>query len=186
MKKKKKINSEFKSTEQPSPKEILYKYVKELSNEKYHEEIRREESLIQQSNSMQSAFAFMSAAIMAAADLFVNIKPQISRRFLFIAFGSILFALLVSLLMASFAQFRVKRHVMLNVEDIEKYIHDNRKLLGSKEQQDKQWVKMISEIDKDVTDANDRRVKLVKLSRYFFYLSIVFIIGWTLIGVGVL
>lgn len=185
MKKKKKINSEFKNTEQTSTAEILYKYAKELSNEKYHEEIRREESLIQQSNSMQTAFAFMSAAIMAAADIFVNIKPQISRRFLFVAFGSVLLALLVSLLMASFAQFRVKRHVMLNVEDIEKYINDNCELLGSKAQQDKQWVAMMIDIDKDVTAANDRRVKLVMISRYFFYLSIVFIIGWTLIGVSV-
>lgn len=102
----------------------LYMYVKELGTLKYEAELRREDSLIQQSSHMQTAFSFMSAALFMAAPILIdNRGNQLSLDYFFAALSSIVFCLLVSLITASLAQRRVLKRTFMSIPEIEDFVY---------------------------------------------------------------
>ncbi len=154
----------------------LYKHVKELAQLKYDGELRREDSLIEQSSHMQTAFSFMTAAVFMALPIAIDHRGPLSLRFFFISVSIIVGLLLASLVTASIAQRRIKKKAPQNVSDIEKFVSDNWKDTLKESQQLKQWVGIVGEIQASTAKANDERVIFIRLSMGFFLASIAAIV----------
>lgn len=161
----------------------LYMYVKELGTLKYEAELRREDSLIQQSSHMQTAFSFMSAApFMAAPILIDNRGNQLSLNFFFAAFSSIVFFLLASLVAASLAQRRVLRRTFMSIPDIEAFVSSTYKQTLKRSAQLKQWVQVVGDVQVGLQKVNEKRVMLIRISMGSFLGSIGLIVFWYIVA----
>lgn len=161
----------------------LYMYVKELGTLKYEAELRREDSLIQQSSHMQTAFSFMSAALFMAAPILIdNRGNQLSLNFFFAAFSSIVFFLLASLVAASLAQRRVLRRTFMSIPDIEAFVSSTYKQTLRRSAQLKQWVQVVGDVQVGLQKVNEKRVKLIRISMGSFLGSIGLIVFWYIVA----
>lgn len=102
-------------------KEQLYKYALEWAEFKYSEEIRREDSIIQQSSNMQTAFSVISAALVMVAPVMVDNRGRLPLEFFLVAFSTIILSLMLSLLFATIAQKRKPQMMVNYVEKETKY-----------------------------------------------------------------
>lgn len=161
----------------------LYRHVKEISKMKYESELRREDSLIQQSSQMQTAFSFMTAALFMAAPILIEHRGSLSLNFFFIAFSSIVFFLLLSLVFASLAQRRRKYNAFMDIAEIEKYVSEHWEQTLLESQQLKQWVDLVGRVQKSKADGNDERVTLIRLSMASFFVSIAGIAFWYIVAI---
>ena len=153
-----------------------------MSQLKYDSELRREDSLIQQSSHMQTAFSFMTAALFMVAPILIDNRGTISIYLFFAIFSSITACLLVSLVAASIAQRRVKVETFPSIFDIEKFVDDNWRQSLSEAQQLKQWVELVGKVQKNKEMINNKRVSCIRVSMAAFYVSIVLIVIWFIIG----
>jgi hypothetical protein len=161
----------------------LYMYVKELGTLKYEAELRREDSLIQQSSHMQTAFSFMSAALFMAAPILIdNRGNQLSLNFFFAAFSSIVFFLLASLVAASLAQRRVLRRTFMSIPDIEAFVSSTYKQTLKRSAQLKQWVQVVGDVQVGLQKVNEKRVMLIRISMGSFLGSIGLIVFWYIVA----
>ena len=161
----------------------LYMYVKELGTLKYEAELRREDSLIQQSSHMQTAFSFMSAALFMAAPILIdNRGNQLSLNFFFAAFSSIVFFLLASLVAASLAQRRVLRRTFMSIPDIEAFVSSTYKQTLKRSAQLKQWVQVVGDVQVGLQKVNEKRVMLIRISMGSFFCSIGLIVLWYIVA----
>lgn len=158
-------------------------YVKELGTLKYEAELRREDSLIQQSSHMQTAFSFMSAALFMAAPILIdNRGNQLSLNFFFAAFSSIVFFLLASLVAASLAQRRVLRRTFMSIPDIEAFVSSTYKQTLKRSAQLKQWVQVVGDVQVGLQKVNEKRVMLIRISMGSFLGSIGLIVFWYIVA----
>lgn len=161
----------------------LYMYVKELGTLKYEAELRREDSLIQQSSHMQTAFSFMSAALFMAAPILIdNRGNQLSLDYFFAALSSIVFCLLVSLITASLAQRRVLKRTFMSIPEIEDFVSSTYKQTLKRSAQLKQWVQVVGDVQVSLQEVNEKRVKLIRISMEFFFGSICLIVFWYVVA----
>lgn len=161
----------------------LYSHVKELGILKYEAELKREDSLIQQSSHMQTAFAFMSAAIFMVTPIVLEYRGSLSLRFFIVAISSIVLFLLISLITSSMAQFRRKFDDFPDVSDIEKHVEENWKSVLKKSQQLKQYVDLLGTVQKSKAKGNDSRVLLIRISMWSFMFSLALIIFWYIVAI---
>ena len=161
----------------------LYMYVKELGTLKYEAELRREDSLIQQSSHMQTVFSFMSAALFMAAPILIdNRGNQLSLDYFFAALSSIVFCLLVSLITASLAQRRVLKRTFMSIPEIENFVSSTYKQTLKRSAQLKQWVQVVGDVQVSLQEVNEKRVKLIRISMGFFFASICLIVFWYVVA----
>jgi len=161
----------------------LYSHVKELGILKYEAELKREDSLIQQSSHMQTAFAFMSAAVFMLVPIILEYRGSLSLIFFFLSISSIVLFLLISLVTASAAQFRRKFDDFPDIEEIEKHVEDNWKSVLDKSQQLKQYVKLLGTVQKSKAKGNDRRVLLIRISMWNFMASLGLVVFWFILAI---
>lgn len=162
----------------------LYLHIKELSALKYDTELRREDSLIQQASHMQTAFSFISAALLMTAPIFLEYRhSSISMEFLLFSYAIVILCLLISLILASLTQRRVIKASFLSIPDIIRFVEDNQEHTLRKAEQYKQWAQVVGDVQVSLEKVNERRVKLIRWSMGFFFASIGFIIFWFVCGV---
>lgn len=164
----------------------LYSYVKELAKLKYDAELRREDSLIQQSSHMQTAFSFMTAAVFMATPILIDNRGELSLDFFLWSVSSIILALLSSLVLASLAQRRFLKRTLMNIPDIEESVSDSYSELLTSASQKKQWVQVLGDVQVDLDQKNSIRVKLIKASMCCFLVSIGLIVLWFIIGITII
>lgn len=174
-------NSQQDSNQEQAEK--LYKHVRELAEFKYDSELRREDSLIQQSSNMQTAFSFSTAALFMIAPIVIEYRGSLSVVFFLVAFSSITASLLLSLAFASFAQKRYAHKAFPDIEVIEKEVSDNYQSFLCKAQQDKQWVSVIGEIQKSKSKNNDKRVIHIRWSMRFFFAALLLVVFWFVVAI---
>jgi hypothetical protein len=162
-----------------------YQYIKELATLKYDAEEKREQNLIQQSSQMQTAFSFMTAAVFAATAICIEYRGKLTLNFFLIAVSIVTFLLIVSLLLASIAQWRWKTEAFPDIQDIKDTVVNDPEWekLTIKYHQINQWIDMVGKVQKKKAEINDRRVKLIMASMICFYLSIGSIVISFFIGV---
>lgn len=165
---------------------LLYRHVKELSQISYDSELRREDSLIQQSSHMQTAFSFMTAALFMAAPILIDNRDFLSLGFFFVAFSTIVLCLLISLVFASLAQRRRKTETFPSINVIENFVNENWECSLSEAQQLKQWVVLVGKVQKSKENINDMRVNQIRASMGFFFASIGFIVFWYFTGLSII
>ena len=102
-----------------------------------------------------------------------------------IAVSVVTFLLIVSLLLASIAQWRWKTEAFPDILDIKDTVVNDPEWekLTIKYHQINQWIDLVGKVQKKKAKINDRRVKLIMASMICFYLSIGSIVISFFIGV---
>ncbi len=155
-----------------------YRYIKELADEKFASEERRETTLIQHSSQMQTAFSFITGAVFMAAPICIDNRGSMPLLFYLVSLSAIIACILLSLILASIAQWRWKtetfpdidmiRNSVVESEDWEKLTEEQYQLI--------QHVDLLAKVQKAKARLNDRRVKLIMGSMVFFWISIVCVV----------
>lgn len=162
----------------------LFKHIKELAQLKYDSELRREDSLIKQSTQMQTVFSFVTAAIFMALAVIIENRGSLSLVFFLVASASIMFFLLISLVMASFAQRRRIHSTFPDIDELEKFVSDHWESTVKESQQLKQWIDLVGKVQKDKANINNERVTFIRVSMWSFFASIISIVFWFLVAIA--
>ncbi len=162
-----------------------FEYVKDLASVKYDAEEKREQNLIQQSSQMQTVFSFMTAAIFMAAPILIQYCEQLSIKFFFVSISFVTAFLLLSLLLASLAQWRWKTKTFPDINEIKNSIVQSAEWenLSQKSYQLNQWIDLMASVQAERTKLNERRVKLIMGSMISFYCSILAIVVCFISGI---
>lgn len=155
----------------------------DLARIKYESELRREDSLIQQSGHMQSAFAFTTAALFMVLPVLLQYRGTLSLEFCLLSIASITLMLLCSLFGATMAQNRKEQALFPNSTEIIKYIEENEELFSSDIQRYKYYANTYSAVQESLTKINRSRVKQIKASMWCFYAALLLCVFWFVVGV---
>lgn len=168
----------------PSDKEQkeLSNHIRQIAQTIYEAEFRREDSLIQQSTQMQTAFSFTTAALFMVAAIAVEYKYPLTFGFLLLAFSSITALLLASLIFATMAQRREKRKDYVSIQETSKFIQDNYKTIETEAAKDLQYIEMLEKIQSEVKRTNDNKVILIQWSMRLFYCSLGLSAFWFIVA----
>lgn len=156
----------------------LYAYIKDFASLKLEHEIKREDSLIQQSANMQTAFSFTTAALFMVAPIAVEYRGLMPYEFLLAAFSSITAMLLLSLLFASLAQNRQLTTTFPDIDEFTHHIEDKYMDYLTPAQRDKALAELIGKVQKSKDEINDKRVKRIRWSMRFFYIALILTVVW--------
>lgn len=151
-----------------------FRHIKELAKLKYDAEEKREQHLIQQSGQMQTAFSFVTAAVFMAIPICIEHREPLSLDFFLVSVSVISAFLLLSLLLASIAQWRWKTGSFPDIAQIKSDVLNSeewQKLCIEYNQID-QWVNLVGNVQAEKARLNDRRVKLIMASMLCFYAAI--------------
>lgn len=158
--------------------EELYAYVRKFAEMRLDSENKREDSLIQQSSRMQTAFSFTTAVLFMIAPIVVEYRGNISLEFFLVAFSSTTALLLVSLVFASLVQNRRLIKTFPDVDAFKDNVEKNFQLYLTQAQRDKSLVKLLSEVQKEKSELNNKRAKYIRWSMGFFYAALVLSVIW--------
>lgn len=174
------MNEEYfpKSDEQKK----LSVHIRQIAQIIYDAELRREDSLIQQSTQMQTAFSFTSAALFMVAAIAVEYKYPLTYGFLLLTFSTITALLLASLILATVAQKREKRNDFVNIKETSDFIQRNYETIESDAAKDLQYIALIEKVQSEVKRTNDNKVVLIRWSMRLFYTSIGLSVFWFLVA----
>jgi hypothetical protein len=134
-------------------------------------EEKREQSLINQSSQMITAFSVFSIAIFTLLPVLTTIEV-ISIPKLFFCVGLVAFLLVVSLVLALLAQWRYKYSIMQDVDEFDRIIQSELQSYLTQVQFDMQWKEQLSQLHKSLKKKNDYRAKFVKASMIVFFISV--------------
>lgn len=154
----------------------------EYAKIKYESELRREDSIIQQSGNMQTAFSFTTAALFMIAPIAVEYRGVLSLYFFLAAFSSITFVLLISLFAATMAQKRKTQELFPDVEKQIKYIEDNEQYFSTEAQRQKYLAETYSNVQNSLTENNRERIKWVRRSMTSFYIALGISVFWFIVA----
>lgn len=154
----------------------------EMAKIKYESELRREDSIIQQSGHMQTAFSFSTAALLMIAPIAVDYRGCLSLTFFLVAFSSITLVLFFSLFATTMAQRRKAQDLFPDSSDQIKYIEDNEKLFATEEQRNKYLAKSYADVQLSLTENNRNRVKWVQYSMRAFYIALGLSVFWFVVA----
>lgn len=161
----------------------LTDHIKELAVLKYENELRREDSLINQASQMQTAFSFTTAALFMVAAIAVEYRKPWSYNFLLVVFSTITIALIISLFFATLAQRRLEREDFNHIEEIKSFVIENYEESLSKAQRNMQWIDMVGKVEKDLARTNDNKVVLIKWSMRWFYIALLLVLIWFIVAI---
>lgn len=153
----------------------------ELARIKYDSELRREDSIIEQSGRMQSAFSFMLAAIAIVAAILSNHSGAIPLGVSIASVSSVMCCLMVSLILATVSQSRKTQKLWADINQQREYIESNENIFEDVDVRTKHLLDMYEEHQKSLTENNRKRVELVVWSMRTFYVSIGLCLLWFVI-----
>lgn len=179
----KEVQAEIGKKEGVSQAAILYRHVKELSLMTYKNELLIESSIIKQSSQMQTAFSFVIVALFMVAPIVLQYCDSLSMTFYLIAFSSICFFLLASLIAATMGQWRMKSESFPDVSELENFISKEWRNSLAEEQQLKQLVGLLGTVQRSKADNNKKRVNYIIGSMILFFISIGLIAFWFVVGI---
>ena len=149
---------------------------------KYENELRREDSLIQQAGRMQSAFSFSTAALFMGLPVMFEYRGKLSFWFIFAAASSITIILLMSLFASMMAQNRVLIKVLPNGKEFINYLKNNEDSFDSEEKRNHYLANTLADIQASITTSNEKRVFWVKTSMIIFYSALATCLLWFILG----
>lgn len=177
---------ESNTEKEKNPSNELFAYVKEFAMMKLESETRREDSLIQQSANMQTAFSFTTAALFMVAPIAVEYRGKMSLEFLLLAFSTITALMLVSLLFASMAQNRQLNITFPDIDVFTQQIEDAYVDYLTPAQRDKALAELIGKVQKSKDKINDKRVKRIKWSMRAFYAALALTVVWFFVALYIM
>jgi len=160
--------------------ELMMKNIKEFGLFSYELEEKREQSLLNQSTQMVTAFSVFSLAVFTILPIIKDI-PRLSFTKLLFCAGIVTLFLLISLIFAVLVQWRFKYLTMQGVDEFYRSVYNEQENYMTQPQFDTQWKEQIQQIHKSKKDINDKRASWIKVSMIFFFLSIVVLVLSTLV-----
>ena len=142
-----------------------------LLQQKYNEELSREQSLLTQAAQMQTAFSVITAALFMLLPILIDNRGTLDLTFIFIFVSIITLFLLVSFVLALLAQWRFKMRT-LSGSDIQNNIIDSINELLSEEKIIVYKTNLLKKLQTDRFKTNEKRVFYITISMIAFYLSI--------------
>lgn len=151
-----------------------YRHILNVSQINIENELRREDSLLVQASHMQTAFAFITAAIFAALPVCINNRGTLSYMFFYVWISIIMAFMLASLCLASVAQWRFKTNAPGDIDSIRNSVlNDEQWTEYTKESyRDAQIVDMLISLYSEKNKLNEIRVKLILSSMVCFFLAV--------------
>ena len=156
----------------------LSNHIREIAQTIYEAELRREDSLIQQSTQMQTAFSFTSAALFMVAAVAVEYKEPLTYGFLLLVFSTITALLITSLILATMAQKREKRGDFVSIKETSMFIQSNYESIKTAAAKDLQYITLLEKVQSEIKRTNDNKVVLIQWSMRLFYSAIGLSVIW--------
>jgi hypothetical protein len=156
------------------------KNIIELGKYSFELEEKREQSLLEQAGQMLTAFSVTTAALFMVIPI-VTDASDVSKEKLLFCVGIVSFVLLVSLILALFAQWRFKYDIMSDVDSFYKSVFEEPEKYITQEQFDMQWKFQLKAIHDSKKKNNDKRSRLIITSMILFICSIALTVIFTLL-----
>lgn len=158
--------------------------LKVYAENRYKEEVRRENSLVEQASKLQSSFSFVSVSVLTVADIAVSNKGCLSYSFFMLTFSTIMIAIAVSLVFATIAQARATREDFATTSEVKDFLIDqvNAKSLKTDVDRNFYWINTYEKIERGLTTSNNKKLRFIKISTLFFYISIGLSAYWFVIA----
>ena len=176
-KRNKKVSPEQAEASEGDANSGKWEFLLEYSKIIYENEEKRERSIIEQAGRMQSAFSFVIAALFVLIPTIIE-HSGISLGIIVTAFSSITLFLILSLVLATLAQYRKKRNdfprISKMVEELAKYPDAYK----TKEQKQKYLTETYETIHDNYEDDNTTKQHYLKASMYLFFVAIALCIIW--------
>jgi len=161
-------------------KNRLYENAMEFARFSFELEEKREQSLINQSIQMLTAFAVTSVALLMAIPVFIECATISRDVFLFSA-CLIFILMLISMAPAMLSRWRFKYRTMIDGKEFLNHLKSQEK--EQQWQYDWQWIDQLSKIQRSKKKNNDIQVRLIKISMIaFFVVVLCMIIGSSIIA----
>lgn len=157
-------------------------YLNEYAKLKYDNELRREDSIIQQASQMQTAFSFVIAALYMAAPIILQYRGTLSLEFFLLVFASITIALIFSLLFATLAQNRKRTKNFVDISEFIKYMEENENLFDTEEQRLSYISQTYGKVQQSKATLNDKRITKIRISMYAFYIALGLCAFWFVVA----
>lgn len=149
--------------------------VREFGKFSFDLEEKREQSILNQSSQMLTAFSLFSAAILMALPIVTEYSAIPDWQIMYLT--EVAFApLIVSLVLAIIAQWRFSYQTMLDAEGFENILYRQKEDYHDQSDYDWQWVYQLSAVQKSKKKNTDLRVRLIKASMICFLLSVAILV----------
>lgn len=161
--------------------DLKMKNIKEFGLFSYEMECKREESLIEQSGKMMTAFSIYTASLYVLVQIMLDCFKYLKNEIL-LATGIISVCLIASLVLAIISQWRYKYKKLSDIDVFYESIEYEKDRYEAQADYDLQWKYQISGIHKSKEKNNDRRAKLIMAAMIVFLVAI----GITLLSAYIL
>ena len=168
------INPE--NNKMPDPESIeqtalRLKNIVEFAKFSYELEDKREQSLINQSGQMLTAFSVASAALLMAIPILIE-QTGINKHMILTTAGIVLTLMIISMVFAMVSQWRFKYITMMNGEELLQKIEADKSHHLFQPQYDYQWVDQLKAIQDSKKKNNDKRYLLIHASMIVFFAAV--------------
>ena len=175
----------LKNNKMPDPESIeqtalRLKNVVEFAKFSYELEDKREQSLINQSGQMLTAFSVTSAALLMAIPVLIE-YTDINKHMVLTTAGIVLGLMIISMVLAMISQWRFKYATMMNGEELLQKIEADKTHHVYQSQYDYQWVDQLTVIQNSKKKNNDKRYMLINISMIAFFAAVVVLVICTII-----
>lgn len=150
---------------------LKMKNIKEFGLFSYEMECKREESLIEQSGKMMTAFSIYTASLYVLVQIMLKCFNYLRYEIL-LATGVISICLIASLVLVIISQWRYKYKKMCDIDIFFDNIERENDRYVTQADYDLQWKYQISGIHKSKEKNNDRRAKLIMAAMIVFLVAI--------------
>lgn len=151
--------------------ELRTRNVVEFAKFSFELEEKREQSLINQSSQMLTAFSVASAALLMTAPIILEHTCVQKNKILLLVGGALTF-LLASMILAMVSQWRFKYKTMMNGDEFLKKISANKSCHVYQMHYNYQWIDQLTEIQDSKKKNNDKRRLLISYSMGVFFFAI--------------
>lgn len=163
-------------------KSLRLKNIVEFAKFSYELEVKREQSLINQSGQMLTAFSVVSATLLMGVPLFID-YTSIPNDMVLISVAITLVLMLISMVLAVVSQWRFKYVTMMTGEELLQKVEADIYSHVHQIHYDYQWVDQLKKIQESKKKNNDKRYMLIHASMIIFFCAIASIIIGLVISV---
>ncbi len=150
---------------------ILLQTCYKVSEKSFEFEEKREQSLINQSSLMITAFSFLAVAVLMIIPMVIDYL-DVNKSNLFVCVAFVMTFLIISMVCALFVQWRWKYKTLPSPKEIYEFCSCNKDDYSSEENCIKNTILTLEDVYQSKKIINDKRVKFIMLSICFFLISI--------------
>ncbi len=162
--------------EVPNPQSVeqitlRLKNIVEFAKFSYELEDKREQSLINQSGQMLTAFSVASAALLMAVPIILE-HTCVSKQLVLVSAGITLALMVLSMVFAVISQWRFQYTTMMTGEELLQKVEADMDNHVYQSQYDYQWIDQLKEIQVSKKKNNDKRYRLIHASMIVFFAAV--------------